>query len=443
MGRQPVFPTHEHVPTCDPKVPHLSEKCGLTSVTAPQYCLQVPGTTARAPFYERHYAALSVAVLTLTVAVLQGWSRRIIGPAAALLSGIILGTTFGSIYVHSGRSANTDALFTLLTLLTAVTVWATEECPRRIVWLGPIAAAVFLLRGMAVLMVVAIAVCALGTRPRRNRPWGPSIIALLLFAIPVTAWIAARWQIDQWQFLERLFAYDFLARTLTVIEDNPGTPLYYLNILQKHQFDWMLAAGVAWWLYPIPWSKIQTFVAFWRGNDAVRTVLGSWTAITLIVPTLMRTKLPWYLNTFYPAFALGTACILTHALCTMEDERRTGARRAIVAAVLVSALAVAESRLVWYSFHYRDLSQSSQGLLLAERERLDGAQIFRDHWNHGDLFVLETVAGGKHRDAASFDDFVRSSRAGDYLLSSEAIEEGCLSLVQSNHGHWLYRRLSE
>ncbi len=109
--------------------------------------------------------------------------------------------------------------------------------------------------------------------------------------------------------------------------------------------------------------------------------------------------------------------------------------------MLVIALAVAESRLVCYSFHYRDLSHSSQGLLLAERERLDGAQIFRDHWNYGDLFVLETVAGGKHRDAASFDDFLRGSRAGDYLLSSEAIEEGCLSLVQSSHGHWLYQRL--
>ena len=386
---------------------------------------------------------VSVVSAWLTVAVLQGWSRRIIGPAVALLSGIILSTSFGFIYVHSGRSANPDALFTLLILLTAVTVWAMEERPTRIIWLGPIAAAVFLLRGMAVLMVATIVAAAWAARPARQRSWTPPVIALLLFAIPVTAWVAARWQLDQWQFLERLFTYDFLARSFTVIEEHPGTPLYYLNILQKHQFDWMLAAAVAWWLYPIPWPKLGTFIAFWRGHDALSAVLGAWSASVLIVPTLMRTKLPWYLNTFYPVFALGTAWILVHALCPVPGAPRTGKRRMAVAAVLVIVIAAAESRLLWYSFHYRDLGHSSQGLLLAERERLGGALVFRDHWNHGDLFVLEGVAGGRHRDATSLEDFVRNSRPGDYLLSSEAIEERCLSLVQSNERYRLYRRFVE
>ena len=59
----------------------------------------------------------------LTVLVLMLWARRAFGPAAAILAGVVLSTTFGFLYVHSGRSANTDAVFTLLMLLVAVTLW--------------------------------------------------------------------------------------------------------------------------------------------------------------------------------------------------------------------------------------------------------------------------------------------------------------------------------
>ena len=73
------------------------------------------------------------------------WVRRSFGAATAIAAGLVLSTTFGFLYVHSGRSANTDALFTLLTLLTIVTAWAAEDRPWRLCWLGPLAAALFML----------------------------------------------------------------------------------------------------------------------------------------------------------------------------------------------------------------------------------------------------------------------------------------------------------
>ena len=88
----------------------------------------------------------------LTVLVLMLWAKRAFGAATAILAGLVLSTTHGFIYVHSGRSANTDALFTLFTLLTVVILWVAEHRAWLLVWLGPILAAVFLLRGMAVLM---------------------------------------------------------------------------------------------------------------------------------------------------------------------------------------------------------------------------------------------------------------------------------------------------
>ena len=104
---------------------------------------------------------VSVVSAWLTIAVLQGWARRAFGPSIALFAGLVLATTFGFVYAHSGRTAETDALFTLLVLLTVVALWAEEKQPWHRAWLGPIAAAVFLLRGMAVLMPLAIVLAVL------------------------------------------------------------------------------------------------------------------------------------------------------------------------------------------------------------------------------------------------------------------------------------------
>jgi 4-amino-4-deoxy-L-arabinose transferase-like glycosyltransferase len=247
---------------------------------------------------------VSVLSAWMTVAVLLWWSRRWAGSTVALLAGLVPSTSFGFLYVHSGRSANTDAVFTLLILLTVVALWAAQDRPWHRVWLGPLLAAAFLLRGMAVLMPLAIvlAVEVLAWRRRRGR-WIPSGVALLLFLVPVAAWMVARWQVDEWRFLERLFFYDFVARSIKPIERHPGSPLYYLNILQKHHYDWLLAGGVAWILFPVPWHQLRNLFMFWRG-EVLTTLIVCWAGITFLMPTMMSTKVPWYLNTFYPVFAL-------------------------------------------------------------------------------------------------------------------------------------------
>ena len=94
----------------------------------------------------------SVVSAWLTVALLMLWVRRRHGDLAGAVAGLVLTTCFAFIYVHAARSANTDAIFTLLTLLVVITLDCAVDRPSRFVWLGPILAMVFLLRGTAVLM---------------------------------------------------------------------------------------------------------------------------------------------------------------------------------------------------------------------------------------------------------------------------------------------------
>jgi 4-amino-4-deoxy-L-arabinose transferase-like glycosyltransferase len=384
----------------------------------------------------------SISAAWLTIAVFQRWVRQIKGAEVALAASLVLATTFGFIYEHAGRSGNTDALFTLLVLLTVVTLWASQDHDWRLAWLGPIGASVFMLRGMAVLMPLMIVGAAewwrAGRKPARRRM--PIATALVLFVVPVAAWVAARWRLDEWLFISRIFTYDFAARALTVIEDHPGTPFYYLNILQRNQFDWVVAGSLTWLLCALPVRRIVRALSFWRAGNAATMLAASWGVIAFLVPTLMRTKLTWYLNPFYPPFALGVGWLFVRGVEVCRhapfNRRLTG-----VVAVFVIALVAAESRLIWYSFNRRSLATSTQGFLISEKEVLGGQKVFKDHWSHSERFVLEGIVGAEEHEAQSVEAFLQMSNVGDYLLVSNEIGDPGLLLVGTSGQHHLFRHV--
>ena len=248
----------------------------------------------------------SAAAAWLTVLVLLLWARRAFGAATALFAGLVLSATYGFIYVHSGRSANTDALFTLLMLLVVVALWAARERSWRLAWLGPILAAVFLLRGMAVLMPVILAatVLVVGGRPLGQRRRLPLAVAVLLAAVPIAAWAWARWRLDGLQFLGPMFHYDFVARSATALEGHTGSLLYYPNNLQKDHYAWLIATVVALCLLPLSRPRFRHMWSELIGQRYLQSLAGAWLGATVLIPTLMQTKLAWYLNPFYPLFAL-------------------------------------------------------------------------------------------------------------------------------------------
>jgi 4-amino-4-deoxy-L-arabinose transferase-like glycosyltransferase len=376
----------------------------------------------------------------LTVAVLQEWTRRALGPVVALLASLVLATSFGFLYDHAARNATTDALFTFLVLLTIVTLWASRDRPWRLLWLGPLVAAAFLLRGMGVLMPLAIVAIVETTR---RGAWAQRryqfLVAALIAAAPIGAWVWARWQLDGWRFLAPLFTYDFVARSFKVIEGHHGTIFYHLNVLQKNQLEWLIVGITAWASFPPRWPSLATALPSWRRSEAPHLVLGAWAAVTFLMPTLMRTKLSWYLNPFYPVFAVCLAWVLARGLMSTDAQRR--ARRRLVTVMIVLAVVAIEARLLWYSTHRRSLARSTQGFLLAERHHLQGRRIFRSHWDNGELFILAALAGAEAREVWDVDDFVGQSSPGDYWLSRRQIDHVALVLADSDGRHWLYRRV--
>jgi len=112
----------------------------------------------------------------------------------------------------------------------------------------------------------------------------------------------------------------------------------------------------------------------------------------------------------------------------------------VLAAAVVLALGVAEGKLIWYSFHHRDLRRSIQGMLLAEGPAIRGHRVYRSHWDRAEMFVIRSVIGAERGLAAGLDDFLRQSRPGDYLISGHAVAHPDLTVVQSRDRQRLYRR---
>jgi hypothetical protein len=113
----------------------------------------------------------------------------------------------------------------------------------------------------------------------------------------------------------------------------------------------------------------------------------------------------------------------------------------VLTGTVLLALAVAEGKVFYYSYTMRDLRQTVQGLLLAERQTLAGHRVFRDRWTRADRFVLEHVIGGHAREARGIDGFIRNGRRGDYVIVPQPDGSGSdVVLVRANRGHKLCRR---
>lgn len=382
----------------------------------------------------------SVLAAWLTILVLLLWVRRSFGAATAIAAGVVLSTTFGFLYVHSGRSANTDAFFTLLTLLTVVTAWASEDRPWRLCWLGPLAAALFLLRGMGVLMPLAMVfITIVFTRERLRERRASLAVAGLLAVLFIAPWAVARWQLDGWRFFSQIVWFDFLMRSLTVLEEHSGTPLFYLNELQANQYEWLTLAVAAALLYRAPWTR---WSAILFGTERhLRIIIASWAGVALLLPTLMQTKLPWYLNPFFPLFALVVARVVAYAFS--QSQLAGGIRRTCLVAVAVLALGVAEGKLLWYSWHMRDLGHSVQGLLLSEPGEIAGRRVFHTHWNLADRFVCEHLAGATCLEVADVAQFMREGQVGDYWVGDHDPGHPELVSVSTNARYGLYLRLDQ
>jgi 4-amino-4-deoxy-L-arabinose transferase-like glycosyltransferase len=374
----------------------------------------------------------SVICAWLTVLALMWWARRTWGATVSLCAGIVLATSFGFLHVHAGRSANADAPFALAVLLMAITLSVAHDRPWRLALLGPLAAVAFLLKGFGVLLPLMMVALVLAVKWRQAPLlWRPLAAALVGFLLPVSAWAIARWQVDGIEFFRQMVTNDAIGVTTTVQDNHSGSLFYYLDTLQKHEVNWLVAAMAA-GIVALSWREVRQRLLFWR-LDTTSMVVGAFVVATLAVPTAMQTKLAWYLNPFYPVFALLVGWLIARSL-----QVPSAAMRRSCAAVFVLMALVAEGRIVYYSFRYRDIDRHRQGLLLREAAVLRGHHVHAAAWAPADQFVLEAIVGGQPVTSREPIALSRSDAGEDYLFAVGTAEQNDLKSIGCRGAGCLY-----
>lgn len=322
-------------------------------------------------------------------------------------------------------------------LAIAILALAAFNLTYRRAWLGPLLAGVFLLKGMAVLMPLAMVIITAVWARKTRVMWPPVVAAVLLFLAPTGAWVAARWQVDQWRFFDRMFNQDFIALASSAVEERTGGVLFYLDVLPRYQYDWLLAGLGAVLLARRSWDQLGRVLRLSFGQRQPTVVLMSaWAVGTLLVPTLVQTKLFWYLNPFYPLFALAVGLALANVV--FNNHHRDHTRRVLLAGILiVVAVGSAQARSLWRIHVVTNLDTSVQGMLLSKRADFRGTRVCRDCLHRGEAFVVKAmmhttfhVITGANRGGAP--------RAGDLYVFSREVRDARLRPAGRADGHFLY-----
>ena len=255
---------------------------------------------------------MMAAWLTVAVLIVVGGCA----PSAArsgVVAGLVLATCYGFLYVHSGRSGNSDSLFTLLVLLTVVTLWASRDHPWRRVWLGVVVGSVFMVKGMGILMPSLIIGCIeLSGRWRDVR-------AGCRWRVPAGGVRPAGGALGRGAMAPRrvaLLRRDVLPRTSPIASPWCSTGTRASRTTTSTSCRSITTTGCS--PPPSPWRACPPvdarFARLVTGSTASSPCcIASWFAARSCCPPSVATKLGWYLNSFYPLFALGVAWLLVEA----------------------------------------------------------------------------------------------------------------------------------
>lgn len=286
-------------------------------------------------FAMRFYSAASY---FLTAVILALFLRKRYGKLEGIACVGLFLAQDAIIFNHMARSADTDALLTLLVTVAIVsTVRFCESRKTREIY---IACAMFALAflckswhaGLIPLIMLAILLITGGIRSLRLKNWA------LMFAIavlPVAAWAFARYRHDGITFLEQMFQYDLLTRASTSLAPAEIGPTYYIEFMLARHDGHNVGLRMTALLVVIGIGlSIQRNAAGLASKEVKKgeAILAAWYLIPFIAVSLSKTKFTWYV---YPGI-VALFAFAAIVLCRLARK----ADRSLLAAVIAVLVSV-------------------------------------------------------------------------------------------------------
>jgi 4-amino-4-deoxy-L-arabinose transferase-like glycosyltransferase len=290
----------------------------------------------------------AVSGVLLVLGTLAFGARAFGAGAGRLAALVLLGTPS---FVEQARLGMLDVPLALAGCTALWAWWRAEREPRWLVAAGAALGAGVMLKGAAGLLPALAAALHAALTGRlgvlRTRWLWAGALAFAAVALP---WHLHQLAVHGAEFRDAYLGYHVLQRAGTALEGHESSPLFYLDVLARDAFPWGLAGLVA-----LPWCAWRAG----RRRDPALLLVVIWALVALAVPTLMRTRIEWYVLPAWPALALAIAV----ALGAWLPRRR---RAVFAAAALVLVANAATSRRLLdpdYSPGARGLAPAIQAAL--------------------------------------------------------------------------------
>jgi 4-amino-4-deoxy-L-arabinose transferase-like glycosyltransferase len=199
-------------------------------------------------------------------------------------------------FLSLSRVGLMDIPLTFWIMVALLLVWEAERRPWLLALLGvPVGLAV-LTKAWAGLFAVLIALAyRFLTRKRQGRHLGYWSMAGALALMVMLPWHLWQYSLHGDPFLHEYVGFNLVERVLHTLEEHHGKPWFYLDVVRR---------GFSGWGYVLP---VAFLWGVWRAlckGDRGAILLLSWVAIPLILFSIARTKLGWYIIMIYPPLAL-------------------------------------------------------------------------------------------------------------------------------------------
>ena len=231
-----------------------------------------------------------------TILVTYLFARKLYSRGAALSSALVLLTTWH--FIWSSRVGMLDIPLTFFIALSLFLFKAGEE-NKICLFFSPVAFALaFLIKGMAAAVVpvtIVIYLALFGNfRMLKERAL---LLGILAAALILGAWHWAALSHYGQKFVQDYFVKHLLTRTTTAMDGHTGNILTYFGVLPNKGRPWS-AVG----LTLIPFIAWMMFTRKGRENALPLT----WACVIIVLFSLVKTKIHWYIMPIYPALALMT-----------------------------------------------------------------------------------------------------------------------------------------
>ena len=271
------------------------------------------------------------AFMTVFVTILL--ALRHYGKTASLIAGMVLSTTYGFISLHSGRTGDFDSALTFFTVLFVFFLDRTEENRAYFYLAGLSAAFAFLIKSFASAPLFIIALIYLLIKRRTvNLSLRDYLFFFVAWFTPIAGWAVARYAKDGRTFFDAMITYDLLKRSASSIEGHVGGPGYYLIALTRAFSPWSIVAGVGILIlfYFAAFSRYRMNEPLEQGKRSLPAgrahffrpdIFWIWLLVPLVLFSLAKTKLPWYINPIYPVVAIFLGRLLEGVLGILKNKK--------------------------------------------------------------------------------------------------------------------------